>query len=213
LTNASLDEFVATLKAASEHDLSVDVTLNNKLTLCREGTLTVSYAPFEYVQSKARLVIVGITPGTQQARNALIEARRQLLAGSNVQTAIKAAKSFASFSGPMRSNLVSMLDCIGANKWLGVSTTRVVWEAPSDDLVHFTSALRYPVFLAGKNYAGTPSMTATAILRQFLANCLATEARLLSKALWVPLGPKASEATSWLVHEGYLKEVPERGKR
>lgn len=200
-----LNRFADLLTNVSDLDLQADVTLEGRLVLNRVGGLTISYAPFEHIQKKARIVIVGITPGAQQARNAILEARRQLLAGADHATVLAAAKVFASFSGPMRTNLVAMLDYIGLNRWLGIATTATVWET-RPDLVHFTSALRYPVYLNGKNYAGAPSMTATPALRDLLVRCLAEEARMLPDALWIPLGPKATEGVLWLVQEGFLTD-------
>jgi hypothetical protein len=118
---------------------------------------------------------------------------------------LSAAKVFASFSGPMRTNLIAMLDQIGLNRWLGVSTTADVW-GPRTDLVHFTSALRYPVYISGKNYSGSPSMTATPFLRELLLRCLGQEAKALPRAVWIPLGPGATEGVSWLVREGMLPQ-------
>ncbi len=188
---------------ASSGELEADASLGGRLTLSRSNDLTVCYAPFDHIQASAKLVLIGITPGAQQARNALIEFRRKLASGADHRTALGAAKVFASFSGPMRKNLVAMLDHIGVSKWLGVPTTGDVWGARSD-LVHFTSALRYPVYKAGKNYSGSPSMTATPILRDLLERCLSEEARVLAEAVWVPLGPNATEGVSWMVQKGYL---------
>lgn len=153
-------KYAPLLVQSTEADITADPTLGTKLIIDRTGDLTVSYAPFEHIQRSARVVIVGITPGAQQASNALVAARRKLLSGVEHASALAAAKVFASFSGPMRTNLVAMLDHIGVNRWLGVSSTATLWSA-DECLVHFTSALRYPVFLAGKNYSGQPSMVAT----------------------------------------------------
>lgn len=204
---AELNSFADLLVSVTEADLAADVTLGGRLVLSRSGELTVCYAPFDYVQRGARLAIVGITPGAQQAHNALVEARRQLIAGANHGTVLSAAKVYASFSGPMRANLVAMLDHVGMNRWLGVTSTADVWNARTD-LVHFTSALRYPVYVKGKNYSGSPSMTATPILRELLVRCLGEEVAALPNAVWVPLGPKATEGIFWLVQQGLLS--PER---
>lgn len=101
----------------------------------------------------ARVVIVGITPGRQQMRNALLEAHRILKSGASDDAAIEGAKVFASFSGPMRSNLVALLDHIGLNRLIGVTTTASLWDADAHQ-VHFTSALRYPVFLKPRTILG-----------------------------------------------------------
>ena len=52
------------------------------LLLAAEGPLAVYYAPFDWVNTQARVVLVGITPGHTQALNALNEAKRQLLSGA-----------------------------------------------------------------------------------------------------------------------------------
>jgi hypothetical protein len=160
-------------------------------------------APFDYVTPRAKIVIVGITPGAQQASNALTEARRQLLAGNSAEDAIRAAKVFASFSGPMRTNLVAMLDYIGLNDWIRTNSCSNLWSS-SSELVQFTSALRYPVFVAGKNYSGSPSMSGTAILRDLVIRRLGEEATTLTGAIWVPLGPKAEEGLNLLATANLL---------
>ena len=201
--NTGLAKFADLLKGVSEAELAADVTLGERLVLSRAGDLAVCYAPFDHIERGAKLVIVGITPGAQQARNALAEARRNLLAGASVDAALRAAKTYASFSGPMRANLVAMLDHVGLSRSLGLASTADVWTTRTD-LVHFTSALRYPVFLNGKNYTGSPSMTGVPILKSLLDECLAEEVRALPGALWVPLGPTATEGLGWLMKQGSL---------
>lgn len=138
-------------------------------------------------------MIVGQTPGRQQMRNALLEAHRQLAAGKGIGEARAAAKVFASFSGPMRSNLVSMLDEIGVPGTIGLSTTASLWTR-DQHLVHFTSALRYPVFIDGANYSGSPDILTTEPLLHQLRTYFAAEMQQLRGALFVPLGPKVTAA-------------------
>jgi hypothetical protein len=52
--------------------------------------------------------------------------------------------------GQLRNNLVAMLDHIGLNSRIGVSSNLELWST-SNHLVHFTSGLRYPVLVNGKN--------------------------------------------------------------
>lgn len=103
---------------------------------------------------------------------------------------------FASFSGLMRTNLVSLLDEIGIANLLGVSSTASLWDKNSH-LVHFTSALKYPIFVGGKNYSGAPSMVRTPFLKDQLKEWLVPEMKLLRRAIFVPLGPKVGEALSY----------------
>ena len=55
----------------------------SSLLMAREGALSVYYAPFEWVNPKARVVLVGITPGMVQAANALAEAQRAMTEGAS----------------------------------------------------------------------------------------------------------------------------------
>ncbi len=108
-----------------------------------------------------------------------------------------------SFSGAMRTHLVSMLDHIGLQLALGVCTCADLF-CPSSQLVHFTSALRYPVFVGEANYNGKPDMQETPLLRSMIDRCLAEEARTLSKAIWLPLGPQVDRALQLLCGQGIL---------
>jgi len=195
--------FAPVLTAASESEIRSDVTLRGKLVLGSAGGMTVSWAPFDYVNQAARIVLVGITPGRQQATNALIEMRRALASGASLDAALLSAKTTASFSGPMRANLVAMLDHIGVDRHLSIAGCASLF-GPNASLVHYTSALRYPVFVDGENYSGQPPMTRHPLLRSQLQDYLAAEVRTLPGALWVPLGPAPTEALLMLAKEGVL---------
>lgn len=172
------------------------------LLLARSGALAVHYAPFDHIERDARLVCVGITPGREQADNALDAYRQALRAGKPIAEALRHAKLVASFSGPMRSNIVRMLDLLGIHGALGAVNSAALF-APGGR-VHFTSALRYPVFVNGKNYSGTPNMLRTPLLRDMVETFLAEEVRALPDALWLPLGPKPAAALRHLAGRGLL---------
>lgn len=195
------DLFLPVLEALSEFALRREIDSADKLRLATHDhkgkRLDVAYAPFDYVNREAKIVIVGITPGRQQMANALLECQRQLRSGASHAKALEAAKVHASFSGPMRTNLVAMLDSIGVPQLLGLSTTASLWGSKSD-LVHFTSALRYPVFVDGENYSGAPAMLRVPFLKNQLETWLGEEMRRLPNALFVPLGPKVGEALAYL---------------
>ena len=168
-------------------------SLPASLEMAREGNISIHYIPFDYVNPQARLVLAGITPGFTQMRNALQEAQKQLKAGADQAIALMAAKRTGAFSGAMRPNLVAMLDHLKVNEWLGIATCDTLFGKDSH-LVQTTSALRYPVFVDGENYNGTPNMTRHALLRKQLTDHFAEEVRMLKDAIVVPLGPKVSEA-------------------
>jgi hypothetical protein len=203
---ASLDlfrRFRPTILAASETEIRSDPTLAGRLVMARTGSMEIAYAPFDHVNVGARVVIVGVTPGAQQASNALLAARAAARAGRDDQEALAEAKVFASFSGAMRSNLVAMLDYIGLSAKIGVRSCGTLWTS-DNGLAHFTSALRYPVFVGGHNYSGAPAMTRTPMLRGALHEYLAAEANALPAAVWIPLGPAATEGVREVVRMGKL---------
>lgn len=182
-------------------------------TLKMEG-VTVSgrnvemfYAPFDHVNRAAKVVIVGMTPGRTQATNALRVAKEGLLAGRSLDKVSAEAKVFASFSGePMRTNLVRMLDLIGVARFLGLASSGELWSSRSE-LVHFTSALRYPVFVDGLNWSGQPDIVRNSNLRSWLETYTGSELGLLGDALIVPLGPKVTAAMNYLAKLGLIKDT------
>lgn len=210
ITSSPASHYLPLLEAMSDATLKQEIAAPRDLLMTsgahRSKRLDVAYAPFDHVNQNARIVIVGITPGRQQMGNALLECRRQLRAGATHEQALAAAKVHASFSGPMRSNLVAMLDDIGVARLLGLSTTAELWGHRSD-LVHFTSALRYPVFLDGQNYSGNPDMRRVPLLKEQHDTWLGDEMRRLPDALFVPLGPKVGDALAELAQRIGLPEA------
>src|SRR5712692_1816844 len=85
--------------------------------------LEIYYAPFDYVNEKAKLAIVGITPVLQQMEIGLRQAQAAFLEGLTPSEACQRAKQHASFAGRMRTNLVEMLDNIGLPHLLGTGST------------------------------------------------------------------------------------------
>lgn len=176
------------------------------LLIDREGEYACHYAPFEHVNRNARIVLVGITPGKQQAGNALDALQSGLRAGMSDEDALAMAKRTASFSGPMRQTLVDMLDHLGLDTILGLNSCEELF-ASRTDLVHFTSALRYPVFKDGKDYSGSRAVLTHPFLRGMWATWLAEEAAELQDAWWIPLGVCASEVLKTMAATKLLDET------
>jgi len=186
----------------AELDREIEAPSSLRLETARVGSkiVEVAYAPFDFINLQARIVIVGLTPGRQQMRNALHEARRLLLSGSSTAAALEGAKVFASFSGAMRTNLVDLLDFVGVPQVLGLSTSASLWNGDAR-IVHFMSALRYPVFVDGKNYSGSPDMLKTPMLAGQLRRWFGAEMAALPNALFVPLGPNVGVALEAIARE------------
>jgi hypothetical protein len=171
--------------------------------IARQGTLSQYWCPSGHISRNARIAIVGITPGHEQATNIFRAFQKSLIAGHDIADALRTAKLAGSFSGPMRVNLVRMLDFIGLPKKLGIPTCASLFE-PANELAHFTSALRYPVFVRGKNYNGNPPMLRVDLLRYSIETYLAAEASSLTNVVWLPLGPKPMLALTHLASMGVI---------
>jgi hypothetical protein len=197
MVNEFFKTFAPTLRDMSMAALLSEIERPARLLIAAETwrgrQLEIAYSPFDHVNLGAEVVIVGLTPGRQQMRNALVEARRCLMNGMSEDEAMRAAKTFASFSGPMRTNLIALLDSIAVNRALKLSSASSLWAVDSQR-VHFTSALRYPVFIDGENYSGAPSILSTPLLKTHLMQWFAKEMAMLPNAIFIPLGPKVTEA-------------------
>ena len=84
---------------------------------------------FDYVNPKAKVVIVGITPGNSQ------------LKGDREGLDLREIKRKNAFAGSMRPNLVKMLDYIGVNRLLDIESCSSLWEEDFDK-VDMTSLLK-----------------------------------------------------------------------
>lgn len=169
-----------------------------------EGRLTVHRSMFDHIEHGARLVIVGITPGAQQRDLADAAYADALRRGQTQAEAARTAKFAASFGGSMRKNLIATLDHVGAARMLGVTSTATLFDPAARGLAHFTSALRYPVFLDGENYNGQVPMLSSPLLRTMIDTLLVEEARQLCSAVWQPLGDKPAAVLAYLVKRGII---------
>lgn len=198
-----IDRFAPVIRNLSAAELEGRGPLNGKLRLDQDGRVEVYYAPFEYINTRARVVIVGITPGRTQMLNALKEIRRKLDSGAQMQSALMSAKQSGAFSGAMRPNLVSLLDAIGLHRWLRIPSCSDLFGSAAH-LVHTTSVLRNPVFIGGENYNGIPDMTKHPLLLAQLQKYFANDIKALPQAVFVPLGDKVADALSFLADQGLI---------
>lgn len=164
--------------------------------------LTVDYAPFDHVETDAELVLVGLTPGRVQAANAVHAMATALRAGNSLEDALAVAKRSASFSGPMRANLLALLDAIKVPVLFGRAGAAEFFDAGTR--VHFTSALRYPVYVDGRNYSGSPNPLRHPLLTDMIERYLADEVAQIKNAIWVPLGGHAEAVLLHLSNQGHL---------
>lgn len=179
-------------------------TRDPRLLIDSSVAVKIYYAPFEYVNPDARIVLVGITPGPTQMTNANNEARRALLAGKTSAEAIRAAKEIGAFSGePLRSNLVNQLNHWNLQKWLGLNDAAELFSK-ARHLMQTTSLLRYPVFVNDDDYRGTPDMIKHPLLRKYLLENFVAEVKELKNAVFMSLGPQVQKIFDRLIQEGIL---------
>ena len=161
---------------------------NDQFRLYTSGSLAIYYAPFDSINADAKVVLVGITPGWTQMEAAYQEARLALLEGAQMDDVCRRAKAQASFAGSMRSNLIQMLDDIDLHQALGLETCAELF-APASAQLHTTSALRYPVFVDGKNYSGhRPRLLEVPVFQDIIHTDLKEELAQIPGALVIPLG-------------------------
>jgi len=177
-----------------------------RLLMDSEDGVSIYYAPFEYNNPSAKIVLVGITPGPAQMVNANNEARRNLLSGSDYDMAMRNAKETGGFSGkPMRSNLINQLNHWGVHSWLNLKDSSELFST-SRNLLQTTSLLRYPVFVDGKDYRGKPNMLKHPLLKKYLFEHFVSDVNSLENAIFFPLGPTVKKVIDTLVEQGAIDE-------
>jgi hypothetical protein len=172
-----------------------------ELLMAQDGAVSVYYAPFEWVNPQARVVLVGITPGKTQAANALSEAQRAIQGGTPDAEVLKRAKATGAFSGAIRPNLVSLLDAVGLHTWLGLASCGDLFGSAAG-MLQTASVLQFPVFVDGENYNGTPDPTKHPMLRELVTQHFGKMCAQLPNAVLIPLGPVPSKVLAWLATMG-----------
>lgn len=172
--------------------------ISPRFLLSREAGLEMYYAPFHYLNRNARIVLVGLTPGWTQMETAFRAARIGLASGLEGEHLFKQIDRTGSFSGPMRKNLVAMLDGLGLNMLFKITSCNELFDT-AHHLVYFTSAVSAPIFRHGDNYRGlNPALLQVSALRKWVCENLAAELSALPKAVVIPLGRVADEAIRFL---------------
>jgi hypothetical protein len=211
MTPAHFSQFATTILDTDLDAIRAPTDIPDAFLLARAGRIEAHYIPFDYVNPDARVVVVGISPGFVQWKNAVRAAQQGLRDGLPLPELLRAAKYTGAFSGAIRPNLVALLDHIGLQHWLGIASCATLFGAHAH-LMHVTGALRQPVFVDGPNgtklnYNGAnPNMVTTPLLQEQLLAWFGEEAARLRGAVFVPLGPKVSLALSWLARRSILDE-------
>ena len=127
-------------------EINKSTITSNKFLVKKEGNIKVYYAPFDYINPKAKIMIVGITPGLQQ----MLQSFEVINQGKS----LKEVKDLSSFKGSMRTTLIKYLDELKVNNTIKIKSCESLFDKDSKYL-HTTSLVKYPVFDKGKNYSGS----------------------------------------------------------
>jgi len=168
---------------------------NKKFLINKENNFEIYYAPFDYINLKAKIMIVGITPGFQQ----MLQSFQVINDGKS----LKEVKDLSSFKGSMRTSLVKYLDELKVNKELKIKSCESLFNKNSKHL-HTTSLVKYPVFDKGKNYSGS-NILKKKILLEFIEKNFLQELKTLDKAIIIPLGNTVSSTIEYLNNKYDLK--------
>ena len=168
---------------------------NKNFLIKKEDNIEIYYAPFDYINSEAKIMIVGITPGLQQMLQSF-----QVI---NDNKSLKEVKDLSSFKGSMRTTLIKYLDELKVNKKLKIKSCESLFNKDSKYL-HTTSLVKYPVFDKGKNYSGS-NILKKKMLVEFIEKNFLQELKTLKKSIIIPLGNTVSSAIEYLNNKYDLK--------
>lgn len=194
---------IQSLSSISEDTIKSDTFL---LESNEKKKIEIYYAPFEYVNNTAKIVIIGITPGyfqMQQSFSTIWNYRDQKISDENL---LHEVKKQSSFQGPMRKNLITMLDDLGLHKYLQIPSTTNLFDTHAH-LVQTNSVIKYPVFYRGKNYNGsTPNMIRTDTLLTYIKEGFVQEINMIDNPLLIPLGVNVSQLLDFLIENDHIKQ-------
>ena len=185
-----------------------DELLISELLIEKQNDLEIYYAPHnEYLNPNAKLFIVGITPGFEQMNTAIAEARQCLAHGVSLDEIKYRCKVAGRFSGSLRRNLITLLNELNLNDYLGINHAEQLFNE-HDELLHTISLIPYPVFVKGKNYTGhSPKLLKTPLLLKYITQHFIDELSKLDDVFIIPLGKGVEEVLLYLADQQLIKKV------
>ncbi len=171
-----------------------------------EGKYTLRYVPGEHVNTAARLVFVGITPGQNQITELYKELRTALLAGRSDDEALRLAKATGAFAGKvMRDRMTAMIRRFRIHEIISATEPEDIWDAGLK-LLHATSVVPHAAFKDGKMFNGPfAEVLKSRLLREcFEQDFLSTLPALAADARFIAIGPTPQDALRWCVENRKL---------
>lgn len=181
--------------------------LKEEFELYNHDNMKIYYAPHnEIINNKAKIFIVGITPGWTQTSIAYKTAHEGLINNLMPNLIKQECKRNSRFAGSMRNNLIEMLDELSLNRKLHIDSCSELFEE-KDYLLHTTSIIPYPVFINNKNYTGSnPKIMDNEVLYSFVKKYFYNEIEELSNTLIIPLGKTVEEVLEQMIKENLIKK-------
>lgn len=199
-----LEKYKEKIKLLKRDDIDRDTILVKTFLIEETSSMQIYYAPHnEYLNKGAKLLIVGICPGWSQTKIAYQTVKEGLDQNLSDGEILRNCKLSARFAGSMRNNIVEMLDELELNERYQVSSICQLFD--TDDLLHTTSLIPYPVFIKGKNYTGYgPSILKSKELMNYVRSHFYKEIESLNHVLIVPLGKAVEEVLYAMVEAGLV---------
>jgi hypothetical protein len=193
-----------------------DVLRDNAFWPERQGEFGQFYAPFDWVNESADIVLIGITPGKRQAKSSLKTLRSALMVGKSAEEAARIAKQAASFEGDMRDIAAQLMNRFHLHKLFRLVDVAELFGAASHR-AHYTSLLRYPVLhwqtkvkkdktktTGWFDYSGGDSAFTTDVLLRSIAEDFEPEIASFKDAWLVPFGPVPALALEKMAARGLV---------
>lgn len=176
----------------------------------KKDNIEIYYAPHnEYKNKRAKIFIIGITPGFAQMNTAMVTARKELEISDNIEEIQYKCKVAGRFSGTLRKNIISMLDNIELNKALNIKSSSELF-GDKDYLMHTVSLIPYPTFIKKQNYSGhTPKLIKSDFLMKYVYENFIDEFKSLDNfndILLIPLGRAVEDVLFKLKDDGIINE-------
>lgn len=209
-SRALLERMHPIITRATEDDIRRAVTSDGPsalrdeaLGLVHEGDYRAFFAPFDWINDEADIVIVGVTPGKQQALEALLSFRAALAGGASLDEAAHRAKSAASFKGGMRTLGARLMDHFDLHRLFGLTSTLDLFGSAAHR-AHYTSALRLSSAEEIRQLCRRQAHYSPPLHAAYDRGESCGRLAMLPKAWLVPFGPNALRALEHLAAIGHL---------
>lgn len=193
-----------------------DVLRDNAFWPETQGEFGQFYAPFDWINESADIVLIGITPGKRQAKSSFKALRAALSAGKSAEEAARMAKQAASFEGDMRDIAAQLMNRFDLHKLFRLADVAELFGTASHR-AHYTSLLRYPVLhwqtklrkdktktTGWFDYSGGDSAFTTDMLLRSIAEDFEPEITIFKDAWLVPFGPVPALALEKMADRGLV---------